>query len=474
LLQSTIKAYFEGRKELFEGLAMAELEEDWESYPVFHIDLSAEDYKQGVHVLDNKLDSLLEDIENENSVKTDKPSQSLRFAELIKQVYETTGKQVVILIDEYDKPLMDAMDMGKELYDEFHSRLAAFYATLKSSDPYIRFSLLTGITKFAQLNIFSGLNQLDDITLNEYYASICGITQEELEANFKPEIERFAQKRSLSYDETLQKLKEQYNGFRFTKAEVTVYNPFSTIRVLKEGDFHDFWFETGTPTFLIKEVQRIKFDISNFDDKVIAPTSNITNYRAGTNDIVPLLFQSGYLTIKGTDFLGDYILGFPNNEVKNGFVNYLISYFTASTEDGEVIGLNGNQLVRDLHSYNLENFFDKLTSLYASIPYDIHDKTEKHFHSLFYMAITAIGQYVHAEKHSSQGAADAIIETANYIYIFEFKIKGNGTAQSAIDQINNTGYATKYEKDPDEKRKIVKLGVVFDKETKTIAEWLEG
>jgi hypothetical protein len=358
----------------------------------------------------------------------------------------------------------------EELHAKIHDELAGFYVVLKKADPYIRFSLITGITKFSQLNIFSGLNQLDDITLNKNYASICGITQAELESNFEPEIKQLADSDNLTYEDTLKKLKERYNGYRFSKAEVTVYNPFSTIKVLKVSEFDDYWFSASTPKVLINEISRIKFDVSKFDNEIVASATRVSNYLAGSDDIVPLLLQSGYLTIKSVDYLGDYILGFPNGEVKRGFLNCLISYFASN--DGKV-DVNGNQLLRDLHDHNLERFFDKLKSIYAGIPHNLHDTSERHFHGLFYIAFAAMDQCILAEKRNSQGSADAIIEIGDYVYIFEFKVSGNGTAQSAIDQINERGYATKYEADPNEKRKIVKLGVVFDKKTKTIGEWKE-
>jgi hypothetical protein len=267
LLQSTIKAYFEGRKELFEGLKIAELEDTWEDHPVFHIDLSGEDYTDDINVLEETLNDILVELEEKWGSRPSETQFGRRFAGVIRRACEITGKRVVILIDEYDKPLVDTLEKGQEeLHAKTSNRLAGFYGVLKKADPYIRFSLITGITKFSQLNIFSGLNQLDDITLNKNYASICGLTQAELESNFKPEIEQLADSNGLSHEGTLQKLKKEYNGYRFSKAEVTVYNPFSTIKVLKVSEFNDYWFETSTPTVLIKEIGRIEYDISKFDD----------------------------------------------------------------------------------------------------------------------------------------------------------------------------------------------------------------
>jgi hypothetical protein len=471
LLVSTLAAYFHGKKELFNGLAMEKLETEWTEYPVFIFDFVNDTYTNDVSQVESFLDTKLSKLESVWGKDENENSFGQRFYGLIQRAAEQTGKNVVILIDEYDRALTQTMD-NPELNKQVREMLKGFFSVLKGADQYIRFALLTGVTKFSKVSIFSDLNQLNDISLLEKYAAICGITQEELETNFVPEIEILANKTQRSYEGTLEKMKKEYNGYYFFEGGPSVYNPFSTINLLANSKFGDYWYETGTPTFLVNELVQHKFDILDFEKGVTSSAAAINDYRRENANLTPLLFQTGYLTIKGyRESSNSYILGFPNGEVKRGFSESLLTAYSkpVQTKASYVY----TKFSDDLYKNDLESFFDRLTSFFAALPYDLHNDpaNEKDYQYVFYVLMTLLGEFTFAEVRGNIGRADAIIKTDDNIYLFEFKVTSGGTAEEALAQIEEKGYAKPFETDPDEKREIVKIGVVFDTAARNIKEW---
>jgi hypothetical protein len=471
LLVSTLAAYFRGDKELFNGLAMEKLETDWIEYPVFIFDFVTDTYTKDVSQVESFLNDRLAKLEDVwGNVETE-DSFGKRFDGLIRRAAEQTGKNVVVLIDEYDRALTQTMD-NPELNKQVRDVLKGFFSVLKGADRYIRFALLTGVTKFSKVSIFSDLNQLNDISLNKKYAAICGITQEELEANFVPEIEALANETHRSYEETIEKMKEEYDGYHFFEGGPSVYNPFSTVNVLANSKFSDYWYETGTPTFLVNELVQNKFDILDLDKGVSRSAAAINDYRRENEDPIPLLFQTGYLTIHGyQEAFDSYLLGFPNREVRRGFSRSLFQTYSKPVPNKS--SYDFTRFGNDLYNNDLESFFDRLTSFFAALPYDLHNDTtnEKDYQYVFYVLMTLLGEFTFSEVRGNIGRADAIIKTYDNIYIFEFKVTSGGTVDEALAQIEEKGYAKPFETNPDEKRAIVKVGVVFDTAARNIKEW---
>jgi hypothetical protein len=331
--------------------------------------------------------------------------------------------------------------------------------------------MLTGVTKFAHLSVFSALNQLKDITLSKDYGTICGITQEELERDFEPDIKRLGEENGLTHEQTIEKLKEKYNGYDFNGKGIRVYNPFSTVRAFDDREFKNYWYGSGTPTFLINEIERTHLSLPDLTEDMSIGRGKLENYRPGTEDIIPLLYQAGYLTIKKvSEATGKFTLGFPNKEVEVGFLNDLVGHFIKPKKYGQ---FDYALLVDDLFEENLEDFFSRLSAFYAAIPYDLAGDSEKDFQRTFFIVFTLMSMIVRVEEHTSKGSSDAVIETPYQVYVFEFKLTG-GTVEEALRQIEEKGYAKKYEENPEEKRKIVKLGVVFDPEKRELKEWKEA
>ena len=332
LFLSTLKEYFLGKKELFEGLAIAELEKEWIQYPVFHIDMSVEPYLN-LDSLYSALNTNLKFLEKQWGKDDNDETPAARFATLIRRAYEQTGRKVVVLIDEYDKPLLGPSVDLRNMNDDILTVLKGFYGNLKSSDAYLRFVFLTGVTKFAKVSVFSELNHLTDISLNKKYAGICGISASELVENFEPEIHVLAEELGKTYDETLGELKKRYDGYHFAKNSEGMYNPYSLLRTFAAGELQDYWFETGTPTFLVRMLKDIEFDVKSLENDVKISVDAVNKYRVDTANPVPLLYQSGYLTIKDYDArFNKYILGFPNEEVRYGFLNELLPVYMPKTD----------------------------------------------------------------------------------------------------------------------------------------------
>ena len=459
LFLSTLRAYFEGKKHLFEGLAVADLEKDWTQYPVVYIDLNQAS-KGNEQNLNNILDSILNEYEELWGIQIKEPEYSLRFKKIIKVAYEQTGLKVVVLVDEYDKPLISSME-DSELNADIRKTLKSFYGALKSADTYLRFVLLTGVTKFSKVSVFSDLNHLDDISQDKRFAGICGITQTELETYFKPELNALAKETHQTCDEALAEMRKRYDGYHFAPESENVYNPFSILITLSKRTFGSYWFETGTPSMLARQVRNENLNPRDFEGDIAISAEDVKDYRPGETSIIPLLFQSGYLTIKDYDADFDvYSLGFPNQEVKYGFMKNLLPAY-APADISTLTSFFAGKFSRSLRDGDVNGFMEQITAFYASIPYDAIPKThksEQHYQFIFYLLFALMGQFIETEVKSSKGRSDAIVRTKNAVYIFEFKMDDKATAEDAIAQIENKGYAIPYTADH---RPIVKIGVEF-------------
>ena len=465
LFLSTLKAYFLGKKELFEGLAIAGLEKDWIEYPVLYLDFNKAVYKTE-QTLNVVLDAILRVYEQEWNVDYIADELSVRFDNIIRNVAKQSGRKVVVLVDEYDKPLLNTIE-NSVVNENIRDTLKGFYGVLKSADANLRFVFLTGVTKFSKVSVFSDLNHLVDISMDKQYAGICGISESELTAYFQPEIQALADELGNTYEATLAELKKHYNGYHFAKVSEGMYNPFSLLNTFVKKDFGDYWFATGTPTFLVKMLKDLDFDIKSLDDDVRIAARSIADYHAEYEDPVPLLYQSGYLTIKDYDAMFDeYILGFPNEEVKYGFLNELLPvYMPGKNMRGEFSIAN---FVRDLWANNVDGFMTRMQALFAGIPYYLNTGEEKHFQKVFFLLCRLMGQFVEAEPHFAAGRADAVITTKDTVFIFEFKLAGTSSVEKALQQIDDKGYTIPYTA---KGKKTGKVGVTFGKEKGGITGW---
>lgn len=467
LLLSTLEAYFQGKRELFHGLAIEQLEQNWYEYPVLHLDLNAEKY-DSVENLADMLERQLLVWEERYDTGGRGITFSGRFSAVIQSAYEKTGRRVVILIDEYDKPMLQTIG-DEELQEKFRKTLTAFYTVLKSADQWTQFVFITGVTKFAQMGIFSTLNQLNDISFDLAYNTLCGMTRQEIEEQFAPEIEAIAVKNSITPGQVMDLMTRQYDGYRFTGENgfTPMYNPFSVLSALQKLNFGNYWFATGTPTFLAEMLKKTNFDLRELDGVEVSAAS-LTDDRANLNNPVPMIYQSGYLTIKDFDERFQmYTLCFPNEEVKYGFLNFISPFYTpvASTDTAFYIG----RFIRELETGKVEAFLNRLRAFFADFPYELNVKTERHYQVVFYLVFKLMGQFAQTEVKSARGRADAVVCTADYIYVFEFKL--DGSAEAALRQIDDKGYLLPYEADG---RKLVKVGVSFDAAERNLGEWLIG
>ena len=462
LLVSTLEAYFQGKKHLFEGLAMERLETEWTEYPVLHMDFSGSKYTDA-DKLREVLNIEISKWEKLYGKEEDECSFSNRFQGVIQRAYQKTGKQVVVLVDEYDSPLLDT-NGEPALQKELRNIVRDFFSPLKKNGQYLRFLLLTGISKFSQLSIFSELNNLKNISMRDDFSAICGITEKELHTALQPDIQRMADANNETYEEACQHLKKQYDGYHFSKNCEDIYNPFSLFNALDAKEYKNFWFSTGTPTFLIELLQEADFNVRDLegveatDEEFDAPTEQIQSP-------IPVLYQSGYLTIKGYDpDFQIYKLAYPNREVRKGFIeNLLPTYVHRARENNTFYVVS---FIRDLRKGDIESCLERTRSFFASMPHDLENKTEKHYQTIFYLLFRLMGQYVDAEVKSAIGRADVVVRLADAVYVFEFKY--DGTPDEALAQIESKNYAIPYQSDG---RRIVKIGVNFDSATRTIGEW---
>ena len=464
LLLSTFEAYFKGKKELFEGLAIEQMEKEWRQFPVLHLDLNAKKYETPED-LNAMLNQHLEKWESQYGDEKKDRSPEERFSYVISRASEQAGCGVVVLVDEYDKPLLQTL-CNIPLMEEYRQTLKAFYGVLKSSDRYLRFVFLTGVTKFAQVSVFSDLNQLNDISMKPQYATICGITMQELTHTFAPEIQQLAEHNGLTQEEALQKMKISYDGYHFCEFAEGVFNPFSVLNLFDGYKFSNYWFQTGTPTFLVELLKKSEYDLRTLIDGVEASASSFTEYRIDANNPIPLIYQSGYLTIKDySSRFGNYLLEFPNDEVRYGFIDFLIPYYTSVVDDER--GFYIGKFILELENGDYDSFLTLLQAFFADFPYELNDKSERHYQVVFYLVFKLMGQFTDVEIRSARGRADAVVKTPAYIYIFEFKL--NGTAEEALQQINDKGYLIPYQADG---RKLIKIGVEFSATERNISRWL--
>ena len=466
LLVSTLKAYFLGKKELFEGLAMADLEKDWTTYPVFHIDFVGRSYNE-IKDLYYRLENLVsewEDLYGKSEAELDLHE---RFKNLIKAAYDKTGKQVVILIDEYDKPLIDNID-HPEMQARMRDFLSGLYGNLKSMDSYIRFGFLTGVSQFSHLNIFSAVNNLQDISFLKKYNSICGITRSEMLSNFDEDIEEMAVNNNLTKEATIARLEEMYDGYHFAPGTEGIFNPFTLINAMQSGEFTQSWSNSGTPSFLIKMVESGTLDLMHLQhldtDLEIISESDPTLQTPEA-----LLYQTGYLTIKSANEYGVYTLGFPNREVKSSFLTFLFPFYQ-KRDMGSRVMLREVRMFMDRG--DLQSFMGIITAFFKGVNYETMKLDyERQFQNILYTIFYFAGCDVENEFHTSDGRIDCIVRAKTAIYIFEYKLDGNGTADDALRQIDEKGYALPFAGD---ERKVVKVGVVFSRDTHTLQEWKQA
>ena len=416
LLVSTLEAYFQGKKDLFKGLALEQLETEWKEYPVLHLDLNTQKYDrpEALHNILNTHLCYWEKLYGTNPSETD---EGLRFGGIIRRAAATTGRQVVILIDEYDKPLLQAL--GNEvLAAEYRSTLKAFYGVVKSCDPYIRFALLTGVSKFSKVSVFSDLNNLLDISMDRRYSTLCGITEEEIHRTLEPELHQLAEATGLTYGEACDKLREMYDGYHFSRVSQGIYNPFSLLCTFDKMEFGSYWFETGTPTFLVELLKRDRYNLYQMAHE--QTTADVLNSAVPESiSSIPVLYQAGY------------------------------------------------RFVHEVESGDIDAFFRRLQSFFADTPYELARDLELHYQNVLYIVFKLIGFYVQAEYHTSEGRIDLVLQTDRYVYIMEFKL--DGTAEEALQQIEDKHYALPFATDS---RQVFCVGVNFSNRTRNIERWL--
>ena len=463
MLLSTLEAYFQGKKHLFKGLAIEQLETEWAEHAVLHIDLNAKPFQKVEDLYDLLNDQLTIYEKMYDSVAVDKSPEG-RLRQLIRAAKQKTGRNVVVLVDEYDKPILQAIG-NEELQTEFRNALKAFYGVLKSADGDLRFAMLTGVTKFSKVSVFSDLNNLNDISMDDRYNEICGISQQELHDVFDEEIGKLAVANEQSKEEAYETLRQRYDGYHFCPNVQGMYNPFSVLLALQKREYGSFWFSTGTPTYLVqlmKEADLNPSALSGYE----ASVSELDSIQISVDNPIAVLYQSGYLTIKGYDSrFKVYTLDYPNDEVKEGFVNFLVPYYTysKSVNHATIIG----QFVKSLERGDAEHFMELLQSFMAGIPYELVRNLEVHFQNMIYIIIKLMGLYVQAEYRTSCGRIDLLIATEMYIYVIELKL--HGSAEEALAQINEKDYSLPFTADG---RKVIKIGANITSDTRNIERWV--
>lgn len=463
LLISTIEAYYSGQKELFQGLFIGGTEKNWISYPILHFDLSAQKYDSAESLYDI-LNDILAKWEKKYGTEPSEVSLSLRFQGIIQRAAEKAGKGVVILVDEYDKPMLQAIG-NDNLQNTYRDTLKAFYGALKSKDQYIQFALLTGVTKFSKVSIFSDLNNLMDISFDKRYAELCGITENEIHTWLEEDLYDLAANTNMSYEQVCTSLKERYDGYHFTEDSNGLYNPFSLLNTFARMKFGNYWFETGTPSYLAQLLKQNKYNLTRLSNEVV--TNDLLNgIDTLANSPIPVLYQSGYLTIKDYNSrFNVYTLGFPNKEVEEGFISYLLPYY-AHVQPAES-AFQIMSFIDEIEKGKIEAFFLRLQSFFADTPYEMIRDLELHYQNVLFILFKLLGFYTEAEYHTSEGRIDLLVKTGKFIYLMEFKLKG--TAEEALAQINEKHYAIPFQADG---RRIFKIGVNFSSKTRNIQKWI--
>ena len=464
LTLSTLKAYFEGKRELFEGLAMSRLEKEWKKHPVFLFSFARFEKNRDLS-LQNILEYYLHDFEEEYGIEPGDQNFENRFAALIKKSVEVTGQKAVVLVDEYDSALVSTLKDHK-LHEEIKNLLKPFYTVLKDLDSHIKFALITGITRFSRMTIFSGLNNLNDISLDPDYSEICGITPKEIEDNFYTGVEKLGNEYELGYEATLNELRAYYDGYHFTMKSADIYNPFSILNALSKSRMSNYWFATGIPSFIVDRMKEKDLDLEKYMNQS-APEIVLKEADSAYSSDLAILFQAGFLTIKEYDMRKDiYHLGIPNREVREGMSKLFMEKF-----------LNPNSFESQNFLFDMtdaiergepERFLTLLKSFFAGVPFELSrgDK-EIYFHNAFYIVTNLLGLKVQAERHTSAGSIDLVISTPDFVYVIEIKL--NKKPQDALDQINSKEYALPWEADS---RKVFKIGAVFSSRTRTLSKWI--
>ncbi|MCD8291891.1 MAG: ATP-binding protein [Prevotella sp.] len=462
LLVSTMKAYFEGKKELFKGLAIEKLEKEWKQYPVLYLDLNTGKYDT-LDNLESNLNTIFAKWERIYGSLDVEDTFESRLKGIIERAYENTKQKVVILVDEYDKPILTAIDNAK-LQDQFRQTLKSIYSVLKTQSDYIRFGFLTGVSKFSHMSVFSDLNNLEDITLKRRYADICGISEKELHTYFKDSIKELAEENSMTYDETCAELEKLYDGYHFAPNSAGMYNPFSLLNTLKSKEFGKYWYRTGTPTFLVKMLQKKNYNLNNLQNETV--TAEMFDGVESLDDSpIPLLYQCGYLTITGYDKRFDkYHLGFPNLEVEQGFTNFLLPFYIRN-KDKKASDFLDN-FVCDVEEGRPERFLSSMKTLLDGNDYSIIGELEKYFQNVMCLIFKLMGFHVDVEYKTATGRIDAVIKTKDYIYLMELKV--DTPAEKALEQIETKDYAKVFAAD---ERKLYKIGVSFSSTTRSISEY---
>ena len=479
LFLSTLAAYFRGEKELFNGLYLAQAEEElarkskreaWQKHPVLYLDLNAKNFDTKQALIDT-LERHLLNWEQEYNLAQRFDAPEDRFYDIIEQLYRSTGTRVVVLVDEYDKPLLQTLEKEQsELHETFRRILAGFYSVLKSCDQYIQFVFLTGVTKFSKLSVFSGLNNLNDISLDNQYAGICGITEEELRDNFLPEIEQLREELGYSEDAMFNKLRQLYDGYKFAIKGANVYNPFNLLKVFQKLSLGYYWFATGTPTFLAKKLQELCYPLPDLDNNVALTRMDLENPHEFADDPIQILYQAGYLTIKTYNAEYDeFTLGFPNDEVRYSFWELLLKCYFLRPATVRLSELS--KFIEAVKHGDVDGFMTRMQSFIAGMSYPTTDELnliEWNYQMVFYLVFRLMGQHVHTEVHNIVGRADCVVELKDTIYLFEFKLWSSGSPEDALAQIEEKGYAVPYQSSG---KKLIAVGASFDEAKRSIGAW---
>ena len=473
LLSSTLHSYFDGRKDLFEGLKIMTLEKEWEEYPVIHLDVSTAKNQPSAKELQDTLLFNMKPLAEQFGKEEDETTPGKLLTGMIRRAYETTGKQVAVIIDEYDAPLLEVLH-EEEVLPEYRRVMQELYTPLKASEPMIRFCFITGITKFSQLSIFSTINNLKNVTMLPQFSAICGITEQELVSDMAEDIRRMAEENECTPEEMHAKLKQQYDGYRFSKKEEEIYNPFSLMNAFGDKMLNSYWFASGTPTFLIRQMQHFRTDITTMEH-IEAVASAFDRPTEAMESALPLLYQSGYLTIKDYDRETDsYILAIPNKEVRVGFIEGLMPTYIGLDGSSVQVGF-AMKFWRALKRNNLDLAMQEMKAFLAGIPYvegfqkklEAAKNYEGFYAYTFWLIFNMLNVYARTQVKCAGGRIDFVVKMPDTTYVFKLKV--NGTAQEALDQINSNGYALPYHTDG---KKVVKVGVQFDRKTMTVGEYL--
>ncbi len=464
LLTSTLESYFSGRKDLFKGLAIERLEKTWTKHPVLHIDLNGAEYSS-VEALTEKLEFVLSDFEHQYAIQNNQSGLGIRFERLIKEIFRQANERVVVLIDEYDKPLLEAID-APQLQEHFRFILQSFYSTLKSCDAYLRFVFLTGVTRFGKLSVFSGLNNLRDISLSDEYSDICGFTESEIQTELQAEVQSLAKKNDMTQEQAMAEIRLRYDGYHFSRHSQGVYNPFSLLNCLSDNEFRNYWFSTGTPIYLVRLLKHDLYDLSLLKENVVSTADRLADIGSAANgNVVSVLYQSGYLTLKDYDVDSRlYHLGFPNKEVEEGFLNSLLPYYSGISEakiDSVLLDMK-----RVLDRGQADDMMRLLKTVFASVPFESDRNIELNYRNIVYLVFTLLGARPLIEVPVSSGRIDMLIERPRYTYIFEFKL--GKSAGHALNQIQTKHYADAFTRN----NPVILVGVNFDDTIKNIVDWV--